>query len=725
MSKRIIAGLLALGMLVGNSAVYAAEYTVDVDQEIDLVIGNENETDNMGTDDAGVDGDQEEDQEAVPSDVITQTIEVSLAKPEILINNVLYTLDEMPRVIGGTTYVPVNTLTQYVLNGQSKWHPASRIVVIEAAGKKIQMQVNEKKVMVNGEAVMATAVPKMIDNRVWIPLKEVVSILKLPMTFDSTNKSIRIEVVGEAYQNTQPQADFAFGATNYVQGQQITLTDNSFDEDGDKLIKWQWRVNGGKVLYSMEEVKGAIGVGDNLVELRVQDAKKAWSEWARQNVTLERNQAPSVLELSANQTTFKRGEAITFDFAYDNEEWEEIVEEEWSYRRAQDRMVDAILEKPQKIFYPGEYIVSLRLKDAWGNWSESYEMKLKVSKEVVQSEMEYAFNEAPIGTILQNYNQFNFNSYEAVAVPNVIQTGSTLMMSNSPESVFMPGILYQDVLQDEIRVLYHHKNIMKNATGTERLVVMIENPNDQPILVVRKRQGNKGPATDVLHIGQQTLYDYLGPNREVQYTLAPGQKMFLFNSGDKKWRQDETLSGMIDLYCQQPLKVTVATIRAEHKLEDVVNLPYLQKDGVHTRGTFPNADHYYTFELDGKEPKKLVLGLKATEGAPWLEGYDAITGEEVLNKGNYGVRYHLRMTAKENFGLIINPRGGVFKGAIGWKDDKSYLTPKSHLNNGMQAATIGEMGKGQSRELYYMLPNGSSAPVLIGFIPESKWRTHE
>ncbi|MGL4343653.1 MAG: copper amine oxidase N-terminal domain-containing protein [Cellulosilyticaceae bacterium] len=688
MSKRIMAGILAMGMLVGNIPLYGSEYVDDFVVE-------------------------------------QKKVEISLNGSQMVIDGVQYSMDDTPKVIGGTTYLPINVIAQYVLGGKANWYPTNRIVVIEAAGKKIQMQVDETKVIVDGEPQTLVNMPKMINNRVWIPLKEVASILEMPLIFDNTNKKVHIGVVGEGFQNTQPMADFSFGEASYIEGQTPVITEACVDEDGDTLIKWQWQVNGGQILYSIEEVKEALRVGQNQIALRVQDSKKAWSEWTGKTLEIKPNAAPVITELKADKGSFKRGEAIKFTFEYENEEWEDVVEEKWSYRRTKDAVADAIEAKPEKLFYEGEFMISLSLKDAHGNWSKPSEMKLKVGKEIVQSEMEYAFKEAPTGTILQNYNQYNFNNYEAVKEPEIIQTGSTLMMSNSPEGVYTPGILYQDTLQDEIRVLYHHKNIMKNATGTERLVVVVENTNDKPILVVRKRQGNKGPANDVLHIGQQTLYDYLGDTKEVQYTLAPGQKMYLFNSGDKKWRQDETVSGLIDLYCQQPLKVTVATIRDNHTLADIDRLPYLQKDGVHTRGTFPNADHYYTFDIEEKITQKLVLGLKAVEGPPWLEGYDAITGEDVQNKGNYGVRYHLRMTAKENTGLIINPRGGVFKGAIGWRNDKSYLAPKSHLNNGMQAATIGGISKGESKELYYMLPNGSSAPVLIGFIPESQWRNHE
>ncbi|MDY3367493.1 hypothetical protein, partial [Zhenhengia yiwuensis] len=104
-----------------------------------------------------------------------------------------------------------------------------------------------------------------------------------------------------------------------------------------------------------------------------------------------------------------------------------------------------------------------------------------------------------------------------------------------------------------------------------------------------------------------------------------------------------------------------------------------------------------------------------------IEGYDALTGQSTVNKGNYGVKYHIRTTAEVNTGLLLNPRGNIFKGAIGWANNRSYYAPSGHLNGAKSAANIGVVKAGETKELLYMLPNGSAAPVLICFIPENLW----
>ena len=455
--------------------------------------------------------------------------------------------------------------------------------------------------------------------------------------------------------------------------------------------------------------------------MRVKDSLGKWSEWTNKKVVIEPNQIPLIKAVEVDKKTYQQGEPITFkDYEYENEEWEKITEEKWTYQCISQDNMPLIEGKPYKLFAEGTYHVTLQIKDEKGQWSLPYVKEIEVGKEVLQSELTYRFTEGRIGDILENYKNFNFQEFEAIIPTRVTYTGATLMMSNSPESVQTKGILYEDTIQGEGRILYHHKNASTDKSK-KRFVIVMENVNEVPIKVVTMNASHKGPSTDVLYLGQQVAYDILGQNHEKHYNLAPGEKRYLFDTGNKNWYQGQTISGMIDLYSQSPVKITIAMVGDQTEIKHLENLVYLPRDGVHTRGTFPNADRYYTVDVPKDKPYKLMLGLPSGDIEQPIEGYDALTGQSTVNKGNYGVKYHIRTTAEVNTGLLLNPRGNIFKGAIGWANNRSYYAPSGHLNGAKSAANIGVVKAGETKELLYMLPNGSAAPVLICFIPENLW----
>ena len=74
-------------------------------------------------------------------------------------------------------------------------------------------------------------------------------------------------------------------------------------------------------------------------------------------------------------------------------------------------------------------------------------------------------------------------------------------------------------------------------------------------------------------------------------------------------------------------------------------------------------------------------------------------------------------------GVILNPRADIFRGAIRWQDEGTFLAPANgyFMNTSKKAVMLGVIKAGETRTLEYMLPNGSSAPILLGFVPKSMW----
>lgn len=629
--------------------------------------------------------------------------------------------------INNLYYISTDFIRTYINGARIQWDGTLKETHILIEEDTYSLKAQDTVIYLNGHPYSLNAPIEVKNNKVWIPMKVFMEILGGRVQYDSSTKTMKVQMplTEQERLNTPPVADFEFDQEEYIQGQSIQVVDNSSDPDGHLIEDRIWKIEGSLEEYkNFDTLKNHLRPGHHKISLRVQDSLKRWSEWTTKELIIKENEAPVIQSLQTDKEAYGQGELILFeDYTYKNEAWETIEEERWTYQYIDDTDSQVIEGKPDKLFHEGRYKVVLEIKDSFGKWSAPYTIYLQITDKVVQSELMYRFTQGRIGDILENYKSFNFQDFDPIIPSRTTYTGATLIMSNSPESVPSKGILYEDSFQGEGRILYHHKNIAEDGSR-KRFVIVMENTNAFPIKVVRINESHKGPSTDILHIGQQVTADILGQGSEKHYTLQPGEKKFLFDTEKKNWYKGQTLSGMIDLYCQSPLKITIAMVGDQTQMKHMDQLTYLPQDGTHTRGTFPNADRYYTLDLPKDKPYKLMLGLASGDIEQPITGYDAITGTEVVNKGNYGVKYHIQINTEENTGVLLNPRGNIFKGAIAWRNEQSYKAPAGHLNGGKNAVTIGTVKPGKTKELLYMLPNGSSAPVLICFIPESLWNSY-
>ena len=233
-------------------------------------------------------------------------------------------------------------------------------------------------------------------------------------------------------------------------------------------------------------------------------------------------------------------------------------------------------------------------------------------------------------------------------------------------------------------------------------------------------RADKGPSTDILFIGQQVLLDYLNGSAPKTYLLGPGEKTLLYDSNSKKWDKGQVVSVQMDFQVMGRLTLTTAVMGRNASTDEIKHLPELEKD-VHPRGTFEKTDIHHKVFVDNSEPTKLVLGAGAEE---WVDGYDAITGEVVKNRGNFAVNYKVEITATEDTGIMLNPRAGLFRGALKWDDEPAFLAPSTgyFMGHNSKGVVLGVVKAGQTRTLEYSLPNGSASPVLLVFVPKEDWK---
>jgi PKD repeat protein len=644
-------------------------------------------------------------------------------KVAILDNEVL-TLDVAPTAIEGSTYVALRFIVENLLEAQTNWNTATNEVSVLKNGKEVVLSPNSKKVVINGTPEEMPAPVRVENGRTLVPLRFLSETFGIQVNYaEGTIVLVETHIMPAA--NTLPVARFEFVNSSYVAGQKPEIRDWSYDDDGDALVKRIWMINGdeSKTATSLSTIFSKPVAGEYTVSMKVLDAKGGWSEWVHQSITILPNQAPVIEVFETKQKSYACGEKIEFELAYTNEEWEQITDAKWTYRGETDPENKQVVTRPTAFYQPGNHIVTLQLTDEYGNLSEIKSVSVHVTDEVVKTEFESKFETVQVGEIIDNFDKINFRDFAEEQNVEVTQNTDMLVMSNSPEQVTALGVLYKQEIVGKGRILLHHFNALSetvNLADRKRVVVVAENNGEETITLKISNQSVKVPSTSELILGQKVLEDYFKGVAAKNYVLKPGDKVFIYDSKGTRWSTGEGISGLMDFETTGPLMIRVAAVNSDTTAEQVALLPVVDKDS-HNRGTFGLTEKELKINLTSSEPTQIVLVKDRTEA---LIGIENITGEIAQNTGHYGVTYRITVTAQEDTGIILNGRGGLYSGAVKWLDEnKTYCLPRSsYLPAYERAAVLGVVRAGQTRTFEYMLPNGSSAPVLIGFIPKSAWQ---
>lgn len=646
---------------------------------------------------------------------------MTIGKKQALLNEKAYTLPVAPQIIKERTYLPLRFVVENILEAQVDFNHLQKQIVIYKKDLRVVLEVGKNKAMVNGKEVYLDGVPVIDTSTTLVPLRFLSETFGFQVDYHHTQKQVILSKRQESgISNKAPIAHFAFKEACYAEGQTIEVVEDSYDEEGDAIIHRTWELSGKGTSQDVNSLLKGLKAGIYQLSLRVQDERGMWSESYMQTLTIMPNQPPVITSFKTQKESYAQGEALHFDYTYDNEEGEAILKERWTYRSTKEAANQAVITKPYAFFAPGEYIVTLQLTDAFGKVSEEIETVVHITNEVKQTEWAYHFTQGKIGDTIDNYQGINYRNYKTAPIKNQLQNDHTLWMSDSPEVVTTNGILYQGEFAGEGRVLLHHINGFSESEALKkRFVLVAENTSSEPVSIRVGQEVIKGPVEDVLYLGQQVLYDYWKSTSSRTIELAPGQKIALYDSTNKNWCKEQCISGIMNLETTAPIQLTTAVMNRTDDLSQVSSLPFLNKS-IHVRGTFEGTVRYYDLVIERNKPTQIVLGEASDE---WVSGFDAITGEWIQNKGNFGVTYRFTLTAQEDTGIILNPRADVFRGAIKWVDTGTYLAPNAgyFMGQNKKAVLLGVIKKGETRVLEYMLPNGSSAPVLLGFIPKSQW----
>ncbi len=645
------------------------------------------------------------------------------------INGEEYTLTARPEVIEGRTYLPLRFMADMLLEAGVDWNPEAKKVTIIKDGIMVEVTIGKQEAHINGDQIQIENTPIIIDSMTYLPLRTTADLFDIQTDYDELTRSITLIKLQDG--SYEPEIikpaipKFSFAQEHYIAGQPIEAIDESFHEKGRPITATRWMIDFDetKTNDKLANMFRTPRAGSYLVSLKVEAGKGNWSEWETQEITIHPNQKPAITSLYPAKDTYARGELLDFTYTYENEAWEGIKASRWTYRQVGEVLSKAVVEKPQHIFHQGDYIVTLQLQDDYGNWSDAKETIVKISNDIKQHEMEYRFTKGQAGDIIDNFNNQNYAIYKTVESNETSFKAGRLFISNSPENVKENGVLYRDTVSGPGRILVHHHNSFteeENLAEPKKVVLVAENTSDEPVIFTLSNRADKGPSSDILFVGQQVIYDYLNGSEPIGYSLAPGEKMMIYDSNPKKWEKGQVVSVQMDFNIIGNLTLTTAALGRNAHIDEIEFLPELDRD-THPRGTYDKTDIYHKVHVDNDEPTKLILGAGTEE---WVNGYDAITGQEVQNKGGFALNYKIEITATEDTGIMLNPRAGLFRGALKWDGEDAFLAPSKgyFMGHNSKGVMLGVVKAGQTRTLEYSLPNGSASPVLLVFMPKETWK---
>ncbi|BEU87082.1 hypothetical protein TAMA11512_05460 [Selenomonas sp. TAMA-11512] len=250
--------------------------------------------------------------------------------------------------------------------------------------------------------------------------------------------------------------------------------------------------------------------------------------------------------------------------------------------------------------------------------------------------------------------------------------GGTLLFSDSPEYVREDGILYQDTVLGEARILYYHLN---ETDRPKRLAVLLENPNDKMIEVKLTRGGASQPSADYLAVGKATQIQYFRDEVKESRFIPRGQgRLLRIDMAQTLLRPGQLVYGVYDFFSEHPVKVSVIMYPPDQDpFLFVRQAKILPKDEQRLRGTFRGMNRKITSRTV-YNPKKngvsyIMIGDDRRD--PFREGIDATDGSTVKNVGNYGILYEFSLpTNRQTTRCYLTPFGGVYTGAVRAKHGK-------------------------------------------------------
>ena len=267
-----------------------------------------------------------------------------------------------------------------------------------------------------------------------------------------------------------------------------------------------------------------------------------------------------------------------------------------------------------------------------------------------------------------------------------------------------------------------------------KFTVLVKNLGAASGTLTVQQKGTAGPTTSYLYAGKLGFQRWLDSTAGSGVSVAAGATVRLDGAFDAlQASPGNLLHGIWDYSFGQPHQITICALDPnDDPLTVCPTLAVLARD-THQRGTFPYADKIYDtaggVQIDtvGGIQQFPLAGNTTNDGN--AVGIDQTDGSSQTLAGNYGVLYRAHLSTKssdgQNLGVLINPRGGAWGGAInivaGLLAGGKFLIPPTTASNGdnTKGSVAGRYSPGTSFTIWvqFMPTGGSALPLRWVLVP--------
>lgn len=590
-------------------------------------------------------------------------------------------------VKNGVSYVAARSLVDRV--GLKLFYDSkTKETVITRGADEIRFKIDSDMYKVNGVAKKMKGKSYAQKNVFMVPLTSITQALNIPYTVDSKAKKVVLTL------STKPIAQFSVQQTEIVAGEtEVNYSTKSSSPTGSKIVEEQW--DGRQDIFDTP--------GKYTVSYRVRDAAGQWSDTFTLTITVVKPHVPPVANFTTTKNTYKMGEFITYtDLSTDED----------------NSIVDAVWENNKRAFFsPGTVTVRLKVVNKYG-LSSTVEKQLTITDEVLYPEDDFNQLFTPVG------EKYYFNG---AAVPSWSKINytfdsepTTLVRSNSPETVYSEGIVYRETTVGSTRFMIHHKNAL---TKDVKMYVIATNTNKEVATLTVEDTGFAGPNIYANATGKLSVQRYFESIRTgssySKISFAPGEsKIVLTELNALKMKPQQVISLFADVSSDAPIQYDIIMIDAnKDPMKTLPTLSIHERDGVHNRGTFEYATRIINHDgVVGTEPSRLVLGDNNSD--PFQLGMDSPNGVEERNAGNFGVLYKIKLQIAPNTLVTFNPRGGSYTGVILVNGSMVNIPNTGKLMPPNETGVVYRTGnREESVEFLFTAAPGSSLSVNLLFEP--------
>ena len=213
-------------------------------------------------------------------------------------------------------------------------------------------------------------------------------------------------------------------------------------------------------------------------------------------------------------------------------------------------------------------------------------------------------------------------------------TGGTLLFSDSPEYVTEDGILYEDTVTGDARILYYHLN---NTSVRKKVAVVLQNEGDSSVVVRVTRGGASRPSSDYLEVGKGTQLAYFQTKRDDMLYVQRGAKRLLEpEMNHTALEPGQLVYGVYDFHADGPVKVSVLMYPAiADPLKFISSARVLPKDEQRLRGTFQGMNRVISSKPYNPDRDGVVyIPIGDNRQDVFRTGVDATDGSTETNVGN-------------------------------------------------------------------------------------------